>query len=82
MALECHMKQLIKPELQARHIELCQEYRKCYTIVEANATAVAICAWWYSSGGVISDVGMKELNDWLSFWHFCYHQWGSDISQV
>jgi hypothetical protein len=25
---------------------------------------------------------VKELTDWINFWHFRSHQWGSHISQV
>jgi hypothetical protein len=81
MALERHMKQLIKPELQAKHIRLCQEYHKCQTIGEADSKMASIKAWWFSSGAV-SESGLIELNNWIGFWHFRYQQWGSHISQV
>ena len=51
------------------HKRLCHEYRLCKTKADANATMEAIRAWWFSSGAV-SEGGLKELNDWLSFWHF------------
>jgi hypothetical protein len=81
MALERHTKQLIRPELQSEHVRLCQEYRKCKTIEDANASLAAIKAWWFSSGAA-SEMGLKELTNWINFWHFRYEQWGSHISQV
>jgi hypothetical protein len=73
MALERHTKQLTKPELQSEHIRLCQEYRKCLTIGEANSKLASIKAWWFSSGAV-SESGLKELTNWIDFWHFRYEQ--------
>ena len=48
------------------HKRLCHEYRKCKTKAAADSAMEAIKAWWYSSGGV-SESGLKEMNDWLSF---------------
>jgi hypothetical protein len=81
MALERHTKQLIRPELQAEHIRLYQEYRKCQSISDANAAMASIKAWWFSSDSV-SESGLKELNNWMDFWHFRFEQWGSHISEV
>jgi hypothetical protein len=81
MALERHTKQLIRPELQAEHIRLCQEYRKCQSISDANAAMASIKAWWFSSGSV-SESGLKELNNWMDFWHFRFEEWGLHISEV
>jgi hypothetical protein len=81
MALERHRKQLIRSDLQAEHIRLCQEYRKSPSIDDTNAPLASIKAWWFSSGAV-SKAGLKELNSWINFWHFRYEQWGSHISQV
>ena len=36
MVLDRHTRQLIKPELQAKHIELCHEYQKCMSKADAN----------------------------------------------
>jgi hypothetical protein len=44
MALERHTKQLIRPDLQAKHIRLYQEYRKCQSISNANAAMASIKA--------------------------------------
>ena len=69
MALDRHTRQHIKLELWAMHKRLCHEYRMCRSKAAANSTMEAIREWWYSSGGV-SESGVKEMNDWLSFWHF------------
>jgi hypothetical protein len=69
MALGCHTKQLIKPELQSEHIRLYQEYRMCKNIEEADSKLASIKALWFSSGAV-SESGLKELNNWIGFWHF------------
>ena len=80
MAMERHTRQHIKPELQAMHKRLCHEYRKCKSKAATDTTMEAIKAWWYSSSGV-SETGLKEMNDWLNFWHFRFHQWGSFTSE-
>ena len=69
MILDRHTKQYIKPELQDMHKRFCHEYRKCRTKTDADTPMEAIKAWWYSSGG-ISESGLKELVDWINFWHF------------
>ena len=66
MALDRHTRQHIKPELRAMHKRLCHEYRMCRSKAAADSAMEAIWAWWYSSGGV-SESGLKEMNDWLSF---------------
>ena len=81
MVLDRHTRQLIKPELQARHIELCNDYRKCRNKADADLAMALIKAWWFSSGAC-SECALKELLSWLDFWHFCYDQWGSHISEV
>ena len=81
MALDRHTRQLIKPELQARHIEPCNDYRKCRNKVDADLAMVSIKAWWFSSGAC-SESALKELSSWVDFWHFRYDQWGSYISEV
>ena len=73
--LDCHTKQFIKLELQEAHKQLCHEYRLCKTRDEADSAMEAIRVWWFSSSAV-SESGLKELNDWLNFWHFRFHQWG------
>ena len=81
MALDRHTRQHIKPELHAMHKRLCHEYHKCKTKAVVDSALEAIKAWWYSSGGV-SESGLKEMSDWLSFWHFRFHQWGAFASEV
>ena len=81
MALDWHTRQHIKPELHAMHKRLCHEYRKCKTKAAADSAMEAIKASWYSSRGV-SKSGLKEMNDWLSFWHFRFHQWRAFTSEV
>ena len=81
MALDRHTKQLIKPELQARHIELCNDCRKCRSKADADLAMASIKEWWFSSGAC-SESALKELLSWLDFWHFRYDQWGLHISEV
>ena len=81
MTLDRHSKQYIKPELQDMHKRLCHEYQKCRTKIDADTAMEAIKALWYSSSGV-SESGLKELVDWINFWHFQFHQWGSFISEI
>jgi hypothetical protein len=51
------------------------------SIEDANAAIASIKAWWFSFGAVSED-GLKELTNWIDFWHFRFEQWGSHISQV
>ena len=81
MALNRHTKQLIKPELQEKHIELCHEYRRCTCKADADLVLAALKAWWFSFGAC-SENSLKELTCWIDFWHFRYEQWGSHISEV
>lgn len=81
MALDRHTKQLIKPELQQVHLKLCHEYRKSRSKTDADAALASIKAWWFSSGAV-AEGSLKELCDWIHFWHFRFHQWGSHVSEV
>ena len=81
MALDRYTKQLIKPELQGRHIELCNDYWKCRLKADDDSVMVAIKTWWFSSGACFESA-MKDLTSWLDFWHFRYEQWGSHISEV
>jgi hypothetical protein len=71
MALERHTKQLIRSDLQVEHIRLCQEYMKSPRIDDADAPMASIKAWWFSPG-TVTEVGLKELNSWIDFWHFRY----------
>ena len=66
MSLECHTKQLIRLDLQAKYIRLCQEYQKYQSLLDADATMASIKAWWFSSR-TVSKLGLKELHDWISF---------------
>ena len=81
MALDRHTRQLIKSKLQARHIELCNDYRKCRSKADADLAMASIKAWWFSSGAC-SESALKEMSLWLDFWHFHYDQRGSHISEV
>ena len=73
MALDQHTRQHIKLELQAMYKRLCHEYQKCRSKAAANTAMKAIKASWFSSVEV-SEKGLKEMNDWMNFWHFGFHQ--------
>ena len=81
MALDWHTEQLIKPELQAKHIELCHEYQRCTCKVDADLALAALKTWWFLSEACLES-SLKELMFWIDFWHFYYEQWGSHISEV
>ena len=81
MALDHHTRQLIKPELQTKHIELCNDYWKCRSKADADLAMASIKVWWFSSGAC-SESALKELSSGLDFWYFPYDQWGSHISKV
>jgi hypothetical protein len=48
---------------------------------EAESKYLAIRAWWLSSRAA-SDDAIRDLNLWLAFWHFQYHQWGGCMQMV
>jgi hypothetical protein len=48
---------------------------------EAESRYLAIWAWWLSSG-VASEDAIRDLNLWLTFWHFRYCQWGGFMQMV
>jgi hypothetical protein len=73
-SLDKHIKQLIKLELQDEHTALCHQYKNVKSLGDPNSHYAFIRSWWLSSGDV-SKVGVHELNNWLSFWHFCVKQW-------
>ena len=81
MALDQHTKQLIKPELQEKHIELCHEHQRCTCKVDADLALATLKAWWFLSRACLES-SLKELTSWIDFWYFCYEQWGSHISEV
>ena len=41
---------------------------------EVEIRYLAIKAWWSLSGTTLEN-GLRHLESWLAFWHFCYHQW-------
>jgi hypothetical protein len=53
-------------------MHLYQDYRKSWTIKDANIAMAVIKAWWFFLG-TASEADVKELNDWINFWHFCYY---------
>ena len=52
MALDWHTNQFIKPELQAKYIELCHEYMRCTCKADADLALATLKAWWFLSGAV------------------------------
>jgi hypothetical protein len=48
---------------------------------EAESRYLAIQAWWLSSRAASEDA-IRDLNLWLAFWHFRYHQWGGCMQMV
>jgi hypothetical protein len=76
-----HTKQLIKLELQDRHIGPCHQYKNAKSLVEANGLYVIIYCRWLSFGATFK-VGVHELVNWLNFWHFPIKQWGSFMVHV
>ena len=80
-SLEKHTKQYIKHDLQDQHKQLCIQYRNAISIDEAETCYLAIKAWW-SSSGATSESGLRHLELWLAFWHFCYRQWGGFMELV
>ena len=72
MAVDRYTKQYIKLELQAMHKRLCYGYQRCWSKAAADVAKEAIRSWWYYSGEVLES-GLKEMNDWLNFWHFRFH---------
>jgi hypothetical protein len=74
-SLDKHTKQLIKLELQDEHKALCHQYKNAKSFGDANNHYALIHSWWLSFG-TTSKVGVHELSNWFSFWHFHVRQWG------
>ncbi len=76
-----HTEKLIAKEVQNQHIQLCRQYKDATSMFEADKMYLEIKAWWYSSTAA-SKPAIRELRDWLAFWHFRYHQWGGFMEMV
>jgi len=76
-----HTEKLIAKEFQNQHIRLCRQYKDATSMSEADKMYLEIRAWWYSSGAA-SESTIRELEDWLAFWHFRYRQWGGFMETV
>jgi hypothetical protein len=79
--MEKHTKKLIRLDLQVEHKKFCHAYRGCKIEEDAQSMFVTIWALWYSNGATTKK-GLRELNDWLGFWHFCFQQWGESMKEV
>jgi hypothetical protein len=76
-----HTEKHIAKAFQAQHIRLCRQYKDATTMAEADQMYLQLKAWWYSSGAADED-SIRELEDWLAFWHFRYRQWGGFMETV
>ena len=80
-SLNRHTTKLIRPEFREQHIRLCKQYKDAKTTEEAEELYLGIKGWWLSSRAA-SEEAVRELNDWLGFWHFRYRQWGGFMDMV
>ncbi len=69
-SLDRHTKQLIALKFQDRHKTFCYDYKKAKSLEGVDVYYATIHFWWYSFGADADGV-IHELNNWLSFWHFC-----------
>ena len=76
-----HTENLIAKNFQNQHISLCRQYKDAKTLDEADKMYLELRAWWYSSGAASED-SIRQLEDWLAFWHFRYRQWGGFMETV
>jgi hypothetical protein len=67
--MEIHINKFIqRPDLRAKHMEICKNYKNSKMLAKANVKFEVIRSWWHSSSAA-SRSDLEELN-WLSFWHF------------
>ena len=71
----------IQPNSQELHKKLCKDYKEAKTAWESEELYHCIRDMWLSSGAAIED-GVRQLDDWLGFWHFRYRQWGGFFDLV
>ena len=76
-----HTDNHIKNEFQEQHRLLCKQYKDSKMSAEAEVRYLAIRAWWQSCGAV-DDAALKQLDQWLAFWHYRYRQWGESMQMV
>ena len=74
-SLERYADEHIRPDLREIHMRLCTDFKEAKTPCDAEEFYHYTRDWWLSSGAVSED-GLRELDDWLGFWHFRFRQWG------
>jgi hypothetical protein len=74
-SLERYAVEHIRPDLREMHKRLCTNFKEAKTPWEAEEFYHCTRDWWLSSGAATED-GLRELDDWLGFWHFRFRQWG------
>ncbi len=57
------------PNLRAKHMEICNDYKNSKTLDEINANFEVVKSWWHSTNVAIRTY-LKEFKNWLTFWHF------------
>jgi hypothetical protein len=76
-----HTEKLIAKSFRNQHITLCKEYKDAKSMADADLMYQELRTWWYSSGAATEDA-IRELEEWLAFWHFRYRQWGGFMETV
>ena len=76
-----HTDNHIKNEFQEQHRLLCKQYKDSKMSAVAEVRYLAIRAWWQSCGAV-DDAALKQLDQWLAFWHYHYRQWEASMQMV
>jgi hypothetical protein len=62
-------KQQIKLKFLNKHKTLYYEYRNAIFLEEVDVWYATIHYWWYSLG-VVDEVGLQKLENWLNFGTF------------
>jgi hypothetical protein len=68
-------------ELWEQHKKMCTQYKNATSMAEAETLYHALRAWWASTG-VVGESGLIKLDQWLSFWHHRFRQWGGFMTEV
>jgi hypothetical protein len=80
-SLNRHTEKLIRVEFQETHKMLCKQYKDAKLMAEVEERYLGIKGWWLSSRAALED-SLRELDDWLGFWHFRYRQWDGFLELV
>lgn len=79
-SLHKYVKKWIPQHLTSQHIDMCEEWRACKTIVLASQKALSIQKWWRQH---LSTESITRVSRWFKWWEQRISHWGgigTDVS--